>query len=57
MCRSIISLSKTAHQMWHNHPFSERNNETERALGLGLEAAGKGDRTKLEKGGGVGNIG
>ena len=26
MCRSIISLSKIVHQMWHDHPFSQRKN-------------------------------
>ena len=36
MCRSIIKLSKTAHQMWCDHPFSQRNNTTERAVGVGF---------------------
>ena len=35
MCRSIISLSKTAYQMGHNHPFSQRSKITERAVGGG----------------------
>ena len=30
MCRSIISSKK--HQMCHNHPFSQRNKETKRAV-------------------------
>ena len=34
MCRSILSLSKIAHQMWHDHPFSQRNRITERTLGV-----------------------
>ena len=32
MCRSIISLSKTTHQMWVNHPFSQRNMATKRVV-------------------------
>ena len=24
------------HQMWHNHPFSQRNKTTERTLGVGV---------------------
>ena len=40
MCRSILSLSKTAHQMWRDHPFSKRNRTTERTLGV----EGGGDR-------------
>ena len=44
ICRSIRWIRKTVHQMWHNHPFSQRNNTTEGAVGLswGLEATGKG---------------
>ena len=29
MCRSMISLSKIAHQMWHNHSLSHRKKATE----------------------------
>ena len=36
MWRSVISLSKIAHQIRHNHPFSQRNKATERALGVGV---------------------
>ena len=35
MCRSIISLTKITHQMWRDHPFSQRNKTTERAVRLG----------------------
>ena len=48
-----IILSKIAHQMWYDHPFSQRNRTTERTTGMGL----LGDRevgegwTKFEKGG------
>ena len=27
MCRSIISLNKMTHQMWHHHPFSQGDKE------------------------------
>ena len=29
MCTSMISLSKITHQMWHDHPLSQRNKTTE----------------------------
>ena len=41
MGRSIISLSKIAHQMWHNHPFSQRNKTIERAVGWWLKVTEK----------------
>ena len=52
---SILSLSKIAHQMWRDHPLSQRNMTTERAVGMGVG----GDRevevgegwTKCKKGG------
>ena len=44
--------------MWCNHPFSQKNKTTERAVGWGLEATKKVVRQNLKKkGGGVGNIG
>ena len=36
MCRSISSTSKIAHQMWHDHPFSQRNRTTEKPVGVGV---------------------
>ena len=49
--------------MWHNHPFSQRNKTTERAVGVGVGCkrewgGGGGDWAKFEKGGEgiVGNI-
>ena len=41
ICRSLISLSKIAHQMWHDHPFSQRSKTTETAVRWGLEVARK----------------
>ena len=47
MCISIISLSKATHQMWHDHPFSQRTRETKRAVVV--EAKG-GVRQNMKKG-------
>lgn len=41
MCRSIILVSKITHQMLHDHPFSQRNSATKRAVGL--EVGGNGE--------------
>ena len=35
MCRSIL-LSKIAHQIWYDYPFSQRNRMTKRTVGMGL---------------------
>ena len=32
----LLSLSKIAHQMWRNHPFSHRNRTMERTVGVGV---------------------
>ena len=47
---SMISLSKTAHQKWCDHPFSQRNKTTEWAVedGVGGNKEGRG-WTKFEK--------
>ena len=37
--------------MWHDHPFSQRNKTTERALGLWVGGNRKGGWTQFEKGG------
>ena len=52
MCRSILTLSKIAHQMWHDHPFSQRNRTLKRLVGVGLEVTGKWEEVGkiLEKG-------
>ena len=59
MCTSMISLSKIAHQMWREHPFSQRNMTTEWAVGVGVggnrELGGEGLGKIWKKG--VGNIG
>ena len=50
MCRSIISLSKIAHQMWRNHSFSQRNKTIERAVGVGVGGdRRRGVRKNLKK--------
>ena len=52
MCRSILSLSKIAHQMWRDHPFNQRNRTIKRTVGVkvgGYREAGRGDWTKFEK--------
>ena len=36
MCRSILSLSKMAHQMCCDHLFSQRNRTAERKVGAGV---------------------
>ena len=40
MCRSILSFSTIAHQMWRDHLFSQRNRTTERREGVGLGVTG-----------------
>ena len=43
-----IPLSKLTHQIWRDHPFSQRNKTTERAVGVGVggdrEVRGGGGR-------------
>ena len=51
MYRFILSLSKIAHQMWRDHPFSHRNMTTEKTVGAGVG----GDR-EVGVGGGVDKI-
>ena len=46
MCRSILSLSKLAHQMWRDHSISQRNKTTERTVGVEIG----GDREVGERG-------
>ena len=47
--RSIVSLSKIIHQMWHDHPFSQRKKVTKR--GVWVEVKGKrGFGKNLKKG-------
>ena len=37
----LLSLSKIAYQMWHDHPFSQRNRTKEKTVGQALEVTGK----------------
>ena len=46
VCRSIILLSKIAHQMWRDYPHSQRKSSGD---GLGGDREGRGDWTKFEK--------
>ena len=62
MCTSIISVSKIAHQISCNHPFSQRNKTTEGAVGVAVGGnRERGCWTQFEKreegGGGLSNIG
>ena len=44
--RSILQLSKRIYRMWHDHPFSQRNKTTKRAVGVRgwrLEVEGSGE--------------
>ena len=52
MCTSMTSLGKITHQMWYNHPFSQRNKTTEWAIGMGAggDREGWGGQS-LKKGG------
>ena len=54
MCKSVLSLSKIAHQMWCDHPFSQRNMTTEKTVGAGAggdrEVGVGGMWKKFEKG-------
>ena len=51
MCRSISSLSKITHQMWHDHPFSQRNRSIE-----GTVVGGFGGHWGVGGGGGLDKI-
>ena len=58
MCRSITSLSKITHQMWHNHLFSQRNKATKKASSGSRSFGECGQNLKIGVGGGGGgNIG
>ena len=59
ICTSMI-LSKIAHQMWRDHPFSQRNKATEWAVGVGVgdkrEVMGGGGGCLYKIGGGLGPL-
>ena len=46
----MISLSKIAHQMWLDHPFSQRKKTTESVVGVGVGGNREGGWTTFEKG-------
>ena len=47
ICRTIISLSNIAHQMWRDLPFSQRNKATKITLVVGFRGEGE-NWTKFE---------
>ena len=49
MCRSILSLGRIAHQMWYDHPFSQRNWTTERTIGVEVGGCRKVRERELDK--------
>ena len=53
--QTLVSLSKIAYQMWHDHPFSQKYKATERAVGVRVdrETGGGGGEKNLKGGGGV----
>ena len=51
MCRSILSLSKIAHQLWRDLPFSQRNKTTERTIGVEIRGDREMGKRIFEKGG------
>ena len=51
MCRSILSLSKIAHQLWCDLPFSQRNKTTERTIGVEIRGDREMGKRIFEKGG------
>ena len=53
MYRSILPLSKTAHQMWRDQRNSQRKRTTERTVGVGVGGdteVGVGGGQNLKKG-------
>ena len=54
MYRSILSLSKIAHQMWRDHPYCQIDMTIEKTLWVGVGVEWKvgmgGVWTKFEKG-------
>ena len=45
MCRTIISLHQITHQMFHNNPFSQRNQTTttKKEQAVQVETLGEGE--------------
>ena len=49
MCRSILLLSKIAHQLWHDHTLSHRNRTTERIVWVDVRGERKAEDRVLDK--------
>ena len=49
MCISMISSSKIAHQMWRDHPFSQRKKKTKWVVGVGFGFDREGGLDKIWK--------
>ena len=51
MCTSMILLSKMVHQIWHDHPFSQKKqgNRISSGVGVGDNRELRGHWTKFEK--------
>ena len=60
MCRSILSLSKIAHPIQRDHPFSQRNRTMERTVGVGngsdRKVDGIGQNLKKRERGNIGGL-
>ena len=57
MCRSILSLSKIAHQMGCDQPFRQRNMATERTGEMGVRGDGEvGDKILKNGGSNIGDL-
>ena len=59
MCKSIVSLSKIAHQLWCDHPFGQKKQDSRKTSGVGgwRQQGMEGWVEQNLKGAGVGNIG
>ena len=56
MCKFIISLSKIVHQLWWDHPFSQRQDKKKSSGGgVGGDREGEGGQNSKKEG--VDNIG
>ena len=51
MCRSVTTLSKIIHQMSHDHPFSQKNKTTKKAVEMEVGGDGEGVVVQILKSG------